>query len=157
MSLSGDGLSCHRSQKRQSAKNGTNQPKLYCSFTDHSPLSSLQSPNQRAARNKTLSANASGNLSRDSGAVSVNLCGVATFSTGRELTKFVPKANRECFRMVKRRAFDSAAPAHSAHFSNGTLRDWRLTQTPYNHVSAIPVYVLRPASSRHSILQRRCR
>ena len=91
------GLSCQRSQKRYSAKNGTNQPKLYCSFTDHSPLSSLQSPNQSAARNKTLSANASGNRSRESGAASAGFCGVSTFSTGGELIKFGLNANSECF------------------------------------------------------------
>src|SRR4051812_31709747 len=50
------GRSCQRSQKRYKAKKGTNQPKLYCSLTDHSPLSSLQSSNQRAAKNKTVSA-----------------------------------------------------------------------------------------------------
>src|SRR5262245_60759728 len=95
------GLSCQRSQKRYSAKNGTNQPKLYCSFTDHSPLSSSQSPNQSAPRNKTLRANASGNRSRESGAAPAGFCGVSTFSTGGELIKSGLNANSECFDGVK--------------------------------------------------------
>src|ERR1700730_16437251 len=95
--ISGGGRSCQRSQKRYSAKNGTNQPKLYCSLTNHSPLSSLQSTNQSAAKSKTLSAIRAGKCLVKAGDVSAPCFGVARFCTDQKLTKFMRKANGECF------------------------------------------------------------
>jgi hypothetical protein len=94
------GRSCQRSQKRYGTKNGTNQPKLYCSLTDHSPLSSLQSPNHRAAKNKPLSTTRARKCVPASEEALVSLCGLARPCTGRELTKSVRKANRESFAEV---------------------------------------------------------
>src|SRR5262249_19884315 len=143
-----------------------NQPKLYCSLTDHSPLSSRQSPNHSAATNKRVIASASGNGLRRSGEASVSLCGVARFCTGEELTKFARKANREC-RFGKLVVFRRrlAVTLQSGLCENAVLRNWRLTQTPYNGVTPIVVrcwmfdvhfYGFYSPDSRHPVLQRRC-